>query len=148
MIKLKWNNRFLAVLITLIVLFVAVVGWIIVRENTVTSSASYVSHSPINHVFNKVQPPATPVYAPSRAPDSAKQMYAHMQNTSAAHPLSSQSSADQNYNMGYEWANEQKISTSEQCRMLSTEYLSGCHAYLEVKNYVNQTDVNPNTPRY
>lgn len=148
MIKLKWNNRFLAALITLIVLFTAVVGWIIVRENTVTSSASYVSHSPINHVFNKAPQPVTTVYAPSRAPASAKQMYAHMQGTNAARSLSSESTADQNYNMGYAWANDQKISTPEQCRMLSAEYLSGCHAYLEVKNYVNQTDVNPNTPRY
>ncbi|ONG38660.1 hypothetical protein BKE30_12060 [Alkanindiges hydrocarboniclasticus] len=147
MIKLKWNNRFLAALITLIVLFTAVVGWIIIRENTVTSTASYVSHSPINHVFNTAPPPVT-TYAPSRAPQSAKQMYAHMQQTNAARPLSSEHSADQNYNMGYAWANDQKISNPEQCKMLSTEYLSGCLAYLEVKNYVNQTDTNPNTPRY
>ncbi|RYY78576.1 MAG: hypothetical protein EOO69_10245 [Moraxellaceae bacterium] len=147
MTKLKWNNRFLAVLIALIVLFTVVVGWIIMRENTVTASASYVSHLPINHVFSQGQP-STTVYAPSRAPFSTKQMYTHMQQASIERALTSEQSADQNYNMGYAWANEQKISTKEQCRMLSAEYLSGCHAYLEVKNYVNQIDVNPNTPRY
>lgn len=147
MLKMEWNNRFLAALITLIIVFVAVVGWIIVRENTVTSSAAYVSHSPINHVFN--QAPSKPtVYAPSQAPASTRQMYAHMQRSSAAQPQTYAHHADQHYNMGYAWASDQKIVSSEQCNMLSSEYVSGCRAYLEVKHYVNQTDVSANTPRY
>jgi hypothetical protein len=147
MIRLQWNNRFLVALVSLIITFIAVVGWIIVRENTVTSSASYVTHLPINHVFNQTESPVT-IYAPSRAPESTKQIYAHIQEANEANQLVSEQNADQNYNMGYAWANEQKISTTEQCKMLSTEYLSGCYAYLEVKNYVNQTDASFNTPRY
>lgn len=147
MTTLKWKNRFLAALIALIVVFVAVVGWIVIRENTITSAASDISPPRINAVSTNTPAPP-PAYAPSRAPASTKQMYARMQSSSAAAPLSAKPSADQNYNVGYTWASDQKISSAEQCRILSTEYISGCHAYLEVKNYINQAEVNPNAPRY
>lgn len=146
MIRVNWDNRFLALFVVLIILFVLVVSWVIYKENKMTATAS----TPTTAIANKTYAPAmvSKPYAPAQSPETTKQMYVRTQQPVVVTKLSSQHSSDQNYNIGYEWASEYKITSPEQCKVLSAEYLNGCHAYIEVKSYVSNTDPSINTPKY
>lgn len=146
MIKIDWNNRFLMGLLALLVVFIIVVGWIIVRETTASSAVAYRTSTPSASSANR--PASSSLgYSPSRAPESAKQMYVHMQETATSDKVTPETGADQNYNAGYQWATAQQISRSDQCKQLQAEYQSGCRAYLEVKHYISQTDRSFGAPR-
>ncbi len=153
MVRINWDNRFLALFVGLIILFVLVVSWVIFNENKLTANASLPPASVAPTAYSTAtqasgnQASSKP-YAPAQSPDSTKQMYVRMQQPVVVTKLSSQHSSDQNYNIGYEWAAEYKITSLDQCKVLSAEYLNGCHAYIEVKHYVNNTDPSMNTPKY
>lgn len=145
MIKIDWNNRFLIGLLALLIVFILVVGWIIVRETSASSAVTYRTITPSGSANRPVSSGSE--YSPSRAPDSAKQMYVHMQETATTDKVTPETGADQNYNAGYQWATSQQITSSDQCKSLQAEYQSGCRAYLEVKHYVSQTDRSFGAPR-
>lgn len=146
--NLNWNNRFLVATIALIVVFAIVVGWIIIRENTNTTEAAVANNT-------ITTPPAQPrpvnTYqnnSPSRAPETSKQMYAHIQSAenAAQNAVTVTDTNTQAYNQGFDWATQHKILNKDDCNQLGAEYRQGCQSYLEVKNYVSQTDPNRNTP--
>ncbi|XID75637.1 hypothetical protein ACF3NA_03610 [Alkanindiges sp. WGS2144] len=140
------NNPILILLIGLSILFVLLAGWVIIRESRMTAALPLL---PVNNTTVPAVKPAPRAmdYAPSRAPETTKQMYVRMQQPVVVNKLSPENSTDQKYNMGYEWASGQKLNNSDQCKMLSAEYISGCQAYIEVKHYVHHTDPSMNTPR-
>ena len=153
MITTNWDNRFLGMFIVFIIFFVLVVSWIISHENDMTNKSS-LSNAPSSSIPIGVQPtyiskqPINAQYAPAQSPESTKQMFVRMQQPVVVTQLASTNttnSSDQNYNIGYEWANNYQIMSMEQCEELSAEYLNGCHAYIEVKRYVNSTDQNVST---
>lgn len=146
MIKIDWNNRFLMALLALLIVFIGVVGWIIVRETNASSAVVYPISSSSERSSNR-SASSSAVYSPSRASDSAKQMYVHMQETMTSDKVTPDTGAEQNYNAGYQWATAQHVTNSDQCRQLQAEYQSGCRAYLEVTHYVNQTDRSFGAPR-
>lgn len=152
MITTNWDNRFLGMFIVLIIFFVLVVSWIISHENTMTNKSS-LSNASLNSIPSGVQPtyiakqPINSQYAPAQSPETTKQMFIRMQQPVVLTQLTSTNttnSSDQNYNIGYEWANTYQIASMDQCKELSVEYISGCHAYIEVKRYVNSADQNAN----
>lgn len=148
MIRSHWDNRFLGMFVAVIIMFVLVVSWVIFHENSLTAQASLpVPTSPTMPAQQSTLPATTTQYAPAQSPQTTRQMYVRMQQPVVVTKLSSAHSTDQNYNIGYEWASEYKISSTDQCKVLSAEYLSGCHAYIEVKNYVNSTDPSANAAR-
>ncbi len=151
MITTNWDNRFLGMFIVLIIFFVLVVSWIISHENTMTNKSSLSNASlsiPIGVQPNyTAKQPINSQYAPAQSPETTKQMFIRMQQPVVLTQLASTNttnSSDQNYNIGYEWANTYQIVSMDQCKELSVEYISGCHAYIEVKRYVNSTDQNAN----
>lgn len=156
MVTTNWDNRFLAMFIVLIIFFVLVVSWIISHENDMTSKAS-LSNAPSNisptsnqSTYN-AKLPTTGQYAPAQSPETTKQLFIRMQQPVVVTQLASTStttSSDQNYNIGYEWANNYQIMSTEQCKELSAEYLSGCYAFIEVKRYVNSADQHATPFKY
>ncbi len=149
MIRSNWDNRFLGMFVALIIIFVLVVSGVIFHENDLTAHASLpTSVSSTMPTQNNANPAMTTVYAPAQSPQTTRQMYVRMQQPVVVTKLSSAHSMDQNYNIGYEWASEYKISSTDQCKVLSAEYLSGCNAYIEVKNYINSTDPSGNAARH
>lgn len=154
MITTNWDNRFLGMFIVLIIFFVLVVSWIISHENDMTNKSSLSNAPSSSSLPIGVQPtyiskqPINAQYAPAQSPESTKQMFVRMQQPVVVTQLASTNttnSSDQNYNIGYEWANNYQIMSMEQCEELSAEYLNGCHAYIEVKRYVNSTEQNIST---
>lgn len=156
MITTSWDNRFLGMFILLIIFFVLVVSWIIFQENNRTNQSSLSNSSSSNTILDPqtTYTAKAPIsskqsissqYAPAQSPESTKLMVVRMQQPVVVAQSASTNSSDQNYNIGYEWANNYQIVSMDQCKVLSTDYLSGCHAYIEVKRYVNNTDPNANT---
>lgn len=136
-VNLTRVNRFLALLVSVAVMFIILLGWIIHHENKLTNTAN-----------EQVQPahiaaPALKQYhpAPASSPIAVQHMYTQLHTKQQQHFIQQVSNTQQNtsFDNGYQWAETHAVSNVNQCQSLPIDSIDGCKNFVETNQYLSQT---------
>ena len=146
MIRLIWLDRFLAFLFLILILFVVTMGWIISSEHKLTSDFAHDTlEKSIRVTKSSTVKPYSP--APATASSDVRSMFNYVQakqGTRNGETLNEEvlevASSSSDDSVGYQWAATHGVTQASECDVLSSEYIDGCHNFVEVNQYVRKTE--------